>query len=260
MSSHWQRYQKAKKLTWDPRDVDLEQDRRDWAAMSHDERSGALRACRMFLGGEEAVASDLAPLLIALRKRDAGQDRQFFLVSQLWDEARHAELFARWIEEVAGGDDDSGHGDAHRQLFEEVLPQTLDALLTDDSDEALVRAVTTYHVIIEGTLAETGYNGFYRSRKDNDVLPGLVQGIELVQRDEARHVAFGIDLLRETFVSSPEARAVMDETAAGQFPLVMGILGDYFEPYGDVNPFGLTMESMLEFAQSQFMKRYAALT
>mgnify|MGYP001801611401 FL=1 len=93
-----------------------------------------------------------------------------------------------------------------------MLPTNLDAVLTDESDEALVRAITTYHVVIEGMLAESGYHGFYRSFEANEILPGLVKGIRHIQRDEARHIAFGLDLLRAAFQRSPNTRAVCEET------------------------------------------------
>ena len=258
---HWTRYHKAKKLAWDPQSVDLTQDRRDWDALDDERRDATVRACALFLGGEEAVASDLAPMLIALRKQ-SGQDAACaFLASQIWEETKHAEFFRRWIDDVADDVDLTAHtGPAHHRLFEEVLPATLDTLLTDESDEALVRAVTTYHLFIEGTLAETGYHGFYSIFESRGIMPGLVEGIRLVQRDEARHIAFGIDVLRDLFGRDPGLRDVMDETAETLFPLVVGTLADYFAPYGgEENPFGLTATEMLTFASTQLAKRQAAL-
>ena len=260
-AAHRRRYQKAKALSWDPAAFDLAQDKADWAAFSDLERDAALRACALFLGGEEAVAGDLAPLMVALRKTPGQDAACAFLASQLWEEAKHAEFFTRWIEEVAGGPDLAPYASApHAELFEQRLPAALDRLLTDRSDEALVRAVTTYHVIIEGALAEAGYHGFYTCFKQNDVLPGLVAGIEHVQRDEARHIAFGIDLLRERFAQTPALADVMEAEAEELFDLVVGILADYFAPYGGTeNPFGLRADTIMLFAGKQLGKRMAAL-
>jgi ribonucleoside-diphosphate reductase beta chain len=261
MNPHWQRYQKAKRLSWDPQEIDLAPDRHHWRDLTPDEADGTVRACAMFLGGEEAVASDLAPMLIALRRQPGQEAARAFLASQIWEETKHAEFFRRWLDEVADAGDVSRHtGPSHRALFEEVLPRSLDALLADSSDEALVRAVTTYHLFIEGTLAETGYHGFYEIFASRGIMPGLVEGIRLVQRDEARHVAFGIDVLREAFDRQPGLREVMEEEAETLLPLVIGTLSDYFEPYGgEANAFGLTATEMLEFASRQMEKRLAAL-
>ena len=260
-SSHWTRYHKAKKLAWDPQDIDLDQDLRDWDALDDERRDATIRACAMFLGGEEAVASDLAPMLIALRKRPGQEAACAFLASQIWEETKHAEFFRRWLGTVAGDVDAGAYdGPSSTALFDVHLPRALDTLLTDDSDEALVRAVTTYHVFIEGMLAETGYHGFYSIFESRGIMPGLVEGIRLVQRDEARHVAFGIDLLREAFERDAALRDVMEDEAETLFPLVVGTLEDYFAPYGgEQNPFGLTATEMLTYASSQLGKRQAAL-
>jgi ribonucleoside-diphosphate reductase beta chain len=261
MNPHWIRYQKAKRLGWDPQDVILIADRRDWEALTDDERDATARACAMFLGGEEAVAGELAPMLVALRRRRDQDSACAFLASQIWEETKHAEFFRRWLDDVTGSPDlESYTGASHAALFEDVLPRRLDALLTDASDEALVRAVTTYHIFIEGALAETGYHGFYSIFESRGTMPGLVEGIRLVQRDEARHIAFGIDLLRECFARDPALRDVMEEEAETLLPLVVGTLADYFAPYGgEANPFGLTATEMLTFASSQMAKRQHAL-
>ena len=139
--------------------------------------------------------------MVALRKTPGQEAACAFLASQLWEEAKHAEFFARWIDEVAGGPDLAPYAsEAHAALFERRLPARWTAPHRRLGRSARP-AVTTYHVFIEGVLAETGYHGFYTCFKSR-VLPGLVAGIEHVQRDEARHIAFGIDLLRERFERS----------------------------------------------------------
>ncbi|MEM8558009.1 MAG: ribonucleotide-diphosphate reductase subunit beta [Bacteroidota bacterium] len=258
---HWTRYQKAKKLAWDPQHFDLTQDQADWAQLDETERAGVLGAVALFLGGEEAVAADLAPLLVRLRRRPEYETACYFLASQIWEEAKHAEFFSRWLREVAGNPDLEAYASANAtRLFDKVLPTNLDAVLTDESDEALVRAITTYHVVIEGMLAESGYHGFYRSFEANGILPGLVQGIRHIQRDEARHIAFGLDLLRGAFARSPETRDVFEATIEAHFDTALGIVADYFAPFGEANPFGLTAMEQLEFAATQLTKRQAALS
>ncbi len=258
---HWTRYHKAKKLAWDPQSIDLSPDRRDWAALTGTERDATARACALFLGGEEAVASDLAPLLVALRRRSGEEAACAFLAGQIWEETKHAEFFRRWLGEVPAAAAAGAHsGPSHTELFERVLPARLEALLADGSDGALVRAVTTYHLFIEGMLAETGYYGFYQIFERRGIMPGLVEGIRLVQRDEARHVAFGLDLLADAFGRDPGLREVMEDEAEALFPLVVGTLGDYFAPYGgEQDPFGLTATELLTYASAQLGKRQAVL-
>lgn len=254
------RFLKAQKLHWHADAIDLTDDAAQWATFSERERDSILRACAMFFAGEQAVATDLVPLLAALRRRGGYDDACTFLISQLWDEARHVAFFERWLHTVTGSAPPPlADAPNHALLFGTLLPTALDRLDTDTSPEALVAAVTTYHVIVEGMLAESGYHGFYRCFRERGVLPGLVAGIELVQRDEARHIAFGLDLLGTWLDDAPALRAVFDREAGTLVPTVLGVLADYFVPYGDANPFGLTMTEVLDEASRQFSRRLAAL-
>jgi ribonucleoside-diphosphate reductase beta chain len=46
-------YHKAKKLgVWDPRDIDLTQDKKDWEKFNDVEKEMTLRLCAMFQAGE----------------------------------------------------------------------------------------------------------------------------------------------------------------------------------------------------------------
>ena len=51
---------------WDPADIDLEQDARDVAAMSGQERAWTLMLAAQFMAGEESVTQDLQPFVAAM--------------------------------------------------------------------------------------------------------------------------------------------------------------------------------------------------
>src|SRR5436190_4029708 len=96
-------YHKAKRLLWDPRDLDFAPDRADWAALTPREQVLLRQAVRLFAGGETAVTQDLAPLLIALRPGGRLEDTMF-VTAQLFEESKHVEFFARFSEEVLDAD------------------------------------------------------------------------------------------------------------------------------------------------------------
>src|SRR5512145_70983 len=253
-------YHKAKELMWDPRQVDCAQDKRDWATMSVDERDLILRAGSLFHAGEEAVAHDLAPLLVAVRREGGHTEDEFFLTTQIFEEAKHMEFFDRWFDEVAGGEVDlaSFLGENYGTIFYQVLPEALNRLLIDNSALAQVEASVVYHLIIEGVLAETGYHGFYQALHGRDLLPGLVQGIELVQRDEARHITFGVYFLQRHVHASPKLWRVIEARMNELLPAALNIVGDVFIPYGDAIPFQLDVAEMVTYAGDQFNKRMQA--
>jgi len=86
-----------------------------------------------------------------------------------------------------------------------------------------------YHMIIEGVLAETGYHGFYQALRGRNLLPGLVQGIELVQRDEARTSPLGV-LLQRQVRATPQLWGVIEERMSDLLPAALNIVGDVFIP------------------------------
>lgn len=254
-------YHKAKRLAWDPSDIDLRPDQADWPTLTDTERDALLRLCALFLSGEEAVTADLAPLLLALRGPDGRLEEQMFLTTQLFEEAKHVEFFDRWLTDVVAAPVDRSlyQAAAYRALFYDELPRALDRLLIDTSPQAQVEAVTTYHMIVEGVLAETGYQVVAQAVSARAMLPGLVQGITLIQRDEARHIAFGIALLERLITADPTLWDVLMARMNILLPLALDVIGDAFAPYGDEVPFGLVPGDFVEYAATQFSHRLSAI-
>ena len=93
------------------------------------------------------------------------------------------------------------------ELFDELLKQRVDRLAVEPEDlEALVEAVTIYHMIIEGMLALTGQHFIIDYNEREGTLPGFVEGFINVARDEHRHVAFGARFLRDMARRGPALR------------------------------------------------------
>ncbi len=254
-------YHKAKRLLWNPQDLDFGQDRRDWAAMSAREQTLIRATLAQFLGGEEAVTHDLSPLMIALRREGGHLEEEMFITTQLFEEAKHVEFFAAVIDEVGiphperGG---SAMGGRYGDLFVE-LEKSLDALLTTPTHAAQIEAVATYHIIVEGVLAETGYYGIFTALRAKGLMPGLTDGLEMVQRDEARHIAFGLHLLSRLLRAEPDLWACLEARLNHLLPLAQGILLDSLSPYLPDVPFGVDLNDVLSYAGRQYMARLNVL-
>lgn len=254
-------YHKAKRLLWDPRDIELMTDRANWHSLTPSEQDILLRLCALFISGEEAVTVDLAPLMLALRGPGGRLEEQMFITTQLFEEAKHVEFFDRWLSEVVGRPIDAPlyQGDAYRALFYDELPNVMDHLLTDPSPKSQVRAIATYHMIVEGVLAETGYYGVTQAVGSTGNVPGLVQGMVLIQRDEARHIAFGIALLERLISAEPRLWDTLNDRMNTLLPLALDIIGDTFIAYGEEIPFGLTPSTFVEYAATQYSHRIDAI-
>jgi ribonucleoside-diphosphate reductase beta chain len=253
-------FEKAKRFgIWNPSDIYLSQDQRDWQGLNGEEQDILLRLSALFQAGEEAVTLDLLPLLLVIAQ-EGRLEEEMYLTSFLWEEAKHVEFFSRFFAEVAGAPADLSryHSPSYRALFYEALPETMHRLLVDPSPAAQVRASVTYNMVTEGVLAETGYHGYFTVLQRNGLMPGQVRGIQLLKQDESRHIAYGIYLLSRLIAVDPHLWQVAEDTMNELLPLAMDIIGDAFAPYDPV-PFGLAPADFSDFAISQFQKRLERL-
>lgn len=247
-------YHKAKKLgTWDPRDIDLTQDRQDWLHMSEDHQTRLRNLIISFQAGEEAVTLDLLPLIMTVA-REKRLEEEMFLTTFLWEEAKHTEFFRRVLDDVLQEKDDL-HATTDpspsngRDLFADVLPQEMSRLLTDPSPENQVRASILYNMIVEGVLAETGYFSYSRLLSQTGMMPGLLQGVQLIKRDESRHIAYGVFLI---------SRLVAADKAL--WPIVEKRMNELFSAIERDQQENGTPEPVRLFARQQFEKRLARIS
>ncbi len=253
-------YQLAKRYRWDPEEIGLTQDQVDWPALTADERDVLLNLGALFLTGEEAVATDLTPLLWAIGQGGGRREEEMFLTTQLFDESVHVEFFSRWFSQVVGEpvDREVYYGPSYRALFFDELPSALGALVHDPTPAAQARALTVYHITVEGMLAETGYHAIFQACEARGVLPGLRRGIALIKRDESRHIAYGLYALQRLIAADPGLWPAINDRLSQLVSLAVGIIPEVFARYPHV-PFGLDQEHMVAYAMEQFSKRYARL-
>jgi ribonucleoside-diphosphate reductase beta chain len=251
-------YQKAKRLgTWDPCAIDFTRDREDWLALDEERQGALLQLTSLFQAGEEGVTVDLLPLIMVVA-REGRLEEELFLTTFLFEEGKHMEFFRRFLDEVceADGDLTHWHTPSYRTIFYEQLPAAMNALAEDPSPEAQVRASVTYNLIVEGVLAETGYHSYALALERNNLMPGMLEGVGYVKRDEARHIAYGVHLLSRLIHETPALWDVASEHMNELLEPTMAFLRESFEGYEEgVTPFGITLDEILVFASSQFEKR-----
>ncbi len=250
-------YEKAKRLgVWNPAEIDFTQDRADWEAMDSERRRAIVRLSARFLAGEEAVTVDLLPLVLAIA-RQGRLEEEMFLTTFLFEEAKHTDFFTRWIQEVAGSPPIPPAPEPSVRLFDEVLPEAMNALLEDDSPAAIARASVTYNMVIEGVLAETGYHSYHKSLAMNDLMPGLCAGLVHIKRDESRHIAYGVYLLSRLVAEDEAVWPAIEERMRELRPLIDEIIRAPYVAYKNGrSPFGHDVDEFAEFAANQFRKRY----
>jgi ribonucleoside-diphosphate reductase beta chain len=208
------------------------------------------------------------PFAIAAPSHEA----RAFLATQISDEAKHMVFFDRFYREVFGVEAETltKNVEAQRsrmnaeygELFDGILHECAETLRKDPSDmSALVRGVTVYMIVIEGTLALTGARFIIRTLKERDLMPGFRQGFTAVNRDESRHVGFGVkflaDAIREDETHKRTVQDTLQETLpVGTLALAPPMVDD---PYDFTTPFGYTSQEIYAYAMRSLSKKLAAM-
>ncbi len=222
-------YRLWERQNWASHQIDLGADRRDWAALTEFEREQMLYGLSAFFVGEERVTSEFAGLVLAAEDKH----EEAFLLTQQVDEARHAQHFNRLYEEVLDFDGEFEDRLAQARvylsedyfaLFDGVLVEDHRKLLADPSSvEAKVDFITTYHMVIEGTLALTGQNFQTLRLERRGIMPGHLEAFKRISQDEHRHVAYGTWYLQQK-ARDPELAKRVQEKLAQTLPAAAGVI------------------------------------
>ena len=256
---------------WSTEDFDFTEDARQWAdpeAFTEEERRFIEFGFSEFFLGEERVTVELLPFALAAPNHEA----QVFLTTQISDEAKHVVFWDRFYREVLKVDA-TGLGamiDKQRYvvnkdwetLFNGILHECAEDLRKDPSDfPSLVRGVTVYMVVIEGMLALTAARFMIKSLKERGWFPGFTAGFTAVNRDESRHVGFGVKFLADAIKDEPRHKQTIATTLQETLPIGTLALAPPMvdDPYSFETPFGYRSEEIFEYAMKSLSKKLAAM-
>jgi hypothetical protein len=206
------------------------------------------------------VADTLAPYVSAAPT----EEQSYFLATQQVDEVRHSIFFHRFFKEVIGVG-----GDSIQDTLASTLPQLnwgymgvfdrLDRMAVELRDDTSLpkyaQAITLYHLIVEGSLAQPGQHFIEDFFASEETMPGFSAGMVNVSRDEQRHIGFGVKVLSELLApehpASAECRAAVVELLREVLPYSPAVFRPpnldraYTECYGfsleDIYAFGLKL-------------------
>jgi ribonucleoside-diphosphate reductase beta chain len=257
-----QLYELWERQPWQTHTIDFTQDREDWAALSDEDKDNITWFLSSFFIGEERVATQFGGLVGAYES----QSEEAFLTTQQVDEARHAQHFNNFYTQVVGYDGTFEQrldraredlNDAFKVLFDEVLVDANRRLLADPGDmEAKVDYVTTYHMVIEGTLALTGQDTLTRVFEDRGILPGFLEGFRKISQDEHRHVAYGTWFLQQKARQDPALAQRIVKTLQELIPIAAGVLTPRgFEIGEDYEILGVRSDEVHGFAFQALTRR-----
>jgi ribonucleoside-diphosphate reductase beta chain len=252
---HWEDEQ------WSPFAIDLSADGAQWTEMAGEDRSLILWALSSLMVAEERITTKFSGLVGAY----GTEEEATFLATQQVDEARHMQFYARFQDEVIADPQAIGAhveqaraqlSPAFSEIFDVALVQSHERLVAQPADAgAKVDFVTTYHMLIEGTLGLTAFNFIVRYLEREALLPGFVEGYSKIHHDEQRHIAYGTWFLRETVRETPALAETVRKTLRALLPAVAQALAPPDREGTDWDALGAGSEEIRDFAVSGLSRR-----
>jgi ribonucleoside-diphosphate reductase beta chain len=220
-----QLYALWERQNWRATELDFSVDKEQWLITPREAQESTIWSLGSFYVGEERVTADLAPFLQAAPSGEI----ELFLATQLVDEGRHAAFFDRFGAEVMclSADDFRGRMREVEQIlltpWREVFDDGLRAVSKQiqakpDDLDLFVQGIATYHMVVEGFLAVTGQTLIRDYLVEHSMYPGFCEGFGLVERDEHRHVAFGVRFLRDAIEEDARHRATVERVVLDLVP------------------------------------------
>jgi ribonucleoside-diphosphate reductase beta chain len=262
-----QLYALWERQNWRATELDFSVDKEQWVTTPREAQESTIWSLGSFYVGEERVTADLAPFLLAAPTGEI----ELFLATQLVDEARHAAFFDRFGAEVMclSADDFRGRMREVEQILLSPWREVFDDGLRDvskriqakpDDLDLFVEGVATYHMVVEGFLAVTGQALIRDYMIEHSLYPGFAEGFGLVERDEHRHVAFGVRFLRDAIDEDPRHRETVERVVLDLAPKAAYVfVPPYVNDASEFISYGYTSRQIYGFAYRTLKRRMKVL-
>jgi ribonucleoside-diphosphate reductase beta chain len=255
-------YYRWERQQWRTQDIDFIADRIQWEDMAEKEQERYLYDMSPFFQGEASVTDALSPFVLAVP--DA--EMRLFLTTQLVDEARHTIFFNRFFDEVLGINEGrleetlaltrAYMNPASRYLLIDALSEAANRIRQEPDNIAhLIRGVSLYHVIIEGTMALASQRALLETYRQDNIFPGFRGGFTAIARDESRHVIFGVKFLRDMIQQDAAHTGQMQAALAGFAPQAIQALMPREEMIADMLALGEDPWRRARYARQSLQKK-----
>ena len=278
----YQLWLKGKANNWDPTNINMENDIRQWKAdnvLSDDERLLVKRILGFFSATEGLVQNNL--MLAVMRYVTDGACRQY-LARQIFEESLHNGTMEVCVKAYSLDKDEVANAfkniPAIKAKDDFLMSVTTDLFRKDfdittiEGKQEFIRNVFAFYIICEGVFFYTGFAMALALGRQNK-LTGLCDQIRYTLRDESIHIEFGTYLLNRLRDEYPEAwteefeavlfnmlkTAINLEIAYAQDALPNGILGltaemfiDYMQFIGNRRLTKLRMKGRFESDKNPF--------
>jgi ribonucleoside-diphosphate reductase beta chain len=207
----WEKYLAGCNNHWMPTEVSMQADIALWKSrdgLTEDERRAIKRNLGFFAASESLVANNI---VLAIYRHLTNPECRQYLLRQAFEEAVHTHTF-QYIVESLGLDEG--------ELFNMYRPSITDKAAwalrhtehlddpgfktgTPESDQALLRDLVAFYVILEGMWFYTGFAQILSLGRRNKMV-GIAEQYQYILRDESIHLNFGIDVINQIKIENPD--------------------------------------------------------
>ena len=256
-------YRRWELSNWSATSIDLTQDREGWEALTDMQKKSGRWIYSMFFYGEDSVADNLSPYIDAAPR----EEQKYFLATQQVDEVRHAVFFHRFFKEVIGAGDtiqatlattEPELNWGYLKVFDH-LDRMAEELRRDRSLPKFAQAIALYHLVVEASMAQPGQHFIEDFFANEGTMPGFVEGMGNVSRDEQRHIGFGVKVLSELFEETDECKASVHELLLEVMPYVAAVFNPPNFDREYTRCYGFEMEDIFEFGMRSVLTKWRAI-
>ena len=208
----WEKYLAGCANHWMPNEISMQRDIEQWKNphdLTEDERHMLKRNFGFFSTAESLAANNI--LLGTYRLITNPECRQY-LLRQAFEEAVHVHAY-QYIVEALGLDEGEifnmymevpcvNEKDAFCLDFIKTLTDPKFETGTEEADRQLLKSLIAFAMIMEGLFFYVGFVQVLALGRQSK-MPGCVEQVQYILRDESLHLNFGIDVINQIKIENP---------------------------------------------------------
>jgi ribonucleoside-diphosphate reductase beta chain len=182
----WDMYKKAEASFWKAEEVDLSKDRKDWEAMTKDERHFIKHVLAFFAASDGIVNENLA---LRFSHEVQWAEARMFYGFQIMMENIHSEMYSLLLNTYVSDATEKAHLFGAIETIPCVKKKADWAIRWMESEEADFASRLVAFACVEGIFFSGSFCAIFWL-KEKGVMPGLTTSNEFISKDEGLHCEF----------------------------------------------------------------------
>lgn len=205
----WQEFKRQEASFWTAEEIDLTEDRRDWAALKEDERHFIKHVLAFFAASDGIVNENLCYRFASEVQYPEARAAYTFQAAM---ETIHSETYSLLIDTYISDPTEKAHLLRAIDTIPAVKKKADWALRWMGSDASFAQRLLAF-ACVEGIFFSGSFCAIFWLKHRGLGMKGLTFSNELISRDEAAHTDFAIRLYRGHIIDKPDASVVRDIVA-----------------------------------------------